>query len=174
MESKANKTAQEEPITLEEKKQGLLMNEDAIMKALANPDINEDTMETIELNFAGQTIQFRIRPLSEKEWDRCRDRNTKYAKNRRLGGIRLPESTNTVAYHSDLIYTATLEADRVKLWDNQRFWKACDVVTGVDMVDRLIPYAGKKASLVERIEILSGYHDDDDDENDSFDGTVKN
>lgn len=172
---KETKTKQDNtPMTQEEKQQALIMNEDAILRALSNPNIHEEVTETIELDFAGQLIRFRIRALSEKEWDRCRERHTRYAKNRRLGGMRLPESTNTVGYHSELILTATVEEDREKLWNNQRFWKACDVITGVDMVDKLIPLAGKKAAIVERIEILSGYHDDDDDNNDSYDETVKN
>lgn len=170
-ETKKQQQEQEQPMTQEEKQQVLVMNEDAILKALANPTY--DT-ETIELDFGGSVIKFRIRPLSEKEWDRCRERHTKYSKNRKLGGIRIPESTNTVTYHSDLIFSATVDEDREKLWNNQRFWKAADAITGVDMVDKLIPLAGKKAAIVERIEILSGYHDEDDDDADNYEETIKN
>lgn len=83
--------------------------------------------------------------------------------------MRLPESTDTTGYHSDLIYTATLDEDKKKLWDNKRLWAAVDAVTGTDMVDKLIPFAGKKQSIIERIELLSGYYDDDE-----YNATVKN
>ena len=42
-------------------------------------------------------------------------------------------------------------------------------LTGTDMVDKLIPYAGKKQAIVDRIEKLSGYDDEDD-----YEDTVKN
>lgn len=174
MDAKEIKKEQDAPMTQEEKQQTLVMNESAILRALADPNYHETITETIELDFGGTVISFRIRPLSEKEWDRCREKHTKYQRNRKLGGIKIPESTDTVNYHNELIYTATVEADRERLWDNQKFWKAANAITGTDMVDKLIPMAGKKAAIIERIELLSGYHDDDDDENDSFDETVKN
>ena len=159
------------PITQEEKQTELLMNEAEILKALTDQTQHVDRIETIEVKFGKTAIRFKIRPLSEKEWDRCRERATKYSKNRRLGGMRLPESTDTVGYHSLLIYTATVDEDKKALWDNQAFWAACNVVTGVDMVDKLIPYAGKKSQIIERIEALSGY---DEEEVNDYEDTVKN
>ena len=47
----------------------------------------------------------------------------------------------------------------------------CHVFTGTDMVDHLIPTAGKKQSIVEQIQRLSGF-DDEDEEN--YNETVKN
>lgn len=151
------------PVTPDE----LLINEEELLKALTN---NEHMVtETIEVKFGPTIFRFRIRPLSEKEWDKCRERNTKYAKNRRLGGMRLPESTNTTGYHSDLIYTATVDEDKEKLWNNKRLWAAVNAITGTDMVDKLIPFAGKKQAIVDRIEALSGYDDEDE-----YEETVKN
>ena len=82
--------------------------------------------------------------------------------------MRLPESTDTTGYHSELIYTATVDEDKKKLWDNKAFWKAVNALTGKDMVDKLIPYAGKKQAIVDRIEAISGYDDED------YDTVVKN
>ena len=157
------------PVTEQEIKEELLFNEDEILRALTDKEQHEDRVETSTVLFGKTTFSFRIRPLSEKEWDKCRERNTKYSKNRRLGGMRLPESTNTTGYHSDLIYTATVDEDKAKLWDNKRLWAAVNAVTGTDMVDKLIPYAGKKQAIVERIERLSGY-----DEDEEYEETVKN
>lgn len=155
------------PITSDE----LLINEGDILKALTEGDIHAGSIETIEckLGSVGK-FAFRIRPLSEREYDKCRERATKYAKNRRLGGMRLPESTDTTAYHTELIYTATVDEDKAKLWDNKTLWKAAGALTGRDMVDKLIPYAGVKQRIIERIESLSGF----DDEEDNYGDTVKN
>lgn len=154
------------PVTSEE----LLFNEDELLRALTDKNIHADHIETIALMLGKVEFRFRIRPLSEKEWDACRERNTKYSKNRRLGGMRLPESTNTTGYHTDLIYSATVDEDRAKLWDNKRLWQAVNAVTGRDMVDKLIPFAGKKQAIVDRIEAISGYDDDED----NYGETVKN
>ncbi|MEF9973717.1 MAG: hypothetical protein RR482_01590 [Clostridia bacterium] len=161
----------ENQATPEELRAEILMNEDDILKMLTNPVQHETQTETIDVTFGTLRFQFRIRPLSESEWDKCRERNTKYSRNRRLGGMKLPESTDTVAYHSDLIYTATVDDDKAKLWNNKRFWEACKAVTGRDMVDKLIPYAGKKAAIVERIETLSGF---DEEQVEAYEETVKN
>jgi len=157
------------PISQEELREEIAINEDEILKALTSKAQHDDRIERIEVKFGPTTFSFRIRPLSEKEWDKCRERNTRYQKNRRLGGMRLPESTDTTGYHSDLIYTATVDEDKAKLWDNKKLWAAVNAVTGTDMVDKLIPYAGKKQAIIERIEAISGY-----DEDDSYTETVKN
>lgn len=157
------------PVTQEEINEEIAFNEDDLLRALTDSNIHEELTKTIEINFGSKfKFSFRIRPVSEKEWDKCRERHTKYQKNRRLGGMRLPESTDTTGYHSELIYTATVKEDREKLWDNKRLWKAANALTGTDMVDKLIPFAGKKQAIIEQIEEISGYGDDD------YDETVKN
>ncbi len=166
--SKVNETV---TATEEELREEIAINEDDLLRLLTTNEIAETHTEVICVKVGKSSFSFRIRPLSEKEWDKCRERNTKYQKNRRLGGMKLPESTNTTGYHSDLIYTATVAEDRAKLWDNKRLWAAVNAVTGTDMVDKLIPFAGKKQAIVERIELLSGY---DDDSEDQYDETVKN
>lgn len=158
---------EETPVTTDE----LLFSESDLLKALTQND-HLSVTETIEVKFGKSAIfRFRIRPLSEKEWNECRERNTKYKKNRRLGGMKLPEETNTVGYHTLLIYTATVDEDKKKLWDNKNLWNATGALTGTDMVDKLIPYAGKKQAIVERIERLSGYDDESEEE---YEETVKN
>lgn len=160
----------EAPATPEEIREEIAFNEDEILRALTDQSHHEDLTKTIEVSLGSKAkFTFRIRPLSEKEWDKCRERNTKYQKNRRLGGMRLPESTDTTGYHSDLIYTATVAEDRAKLWDNKKLWAAVNALTGTDMVDKLIPYAGKKQQIIEQIEQISGYDDED-----NYNETVKN
>ncbi len=156
------------PITTEELQNEVAINEAELLRALTCKDHNVDTT-TIEVKFRDVVFSFRIRALSEREYDDCRERCTKYSKNRRLGNMRLPEKTDTVRYHTLLIYTATVDEDRANLWDNKTLWEAVKAVTGTDMVDLLIPTAGKKQSIVEQIEKLSGFDDED-----AFEETVKN
>lgn len=163
----ADKNQEEfEPVTPEE----LLINEDEILRALSDKDNHADSIETIEVKFGKITFRFRIRPLTEKEWDRCRERATNYKKNKRLGGFRMAESTDTTVYHTELIYAATVDEDRAKLWDNKRLWGPVNALTGRDMIDKLIPLAGKKQAIIDRIEAISGYDDDEDNEGE----TIKN
>lgn len=157
---------EDEPLTQEE----LLFSEDELLRALTEK-AHLETTETIEVVFGHTKFAFRIRPLSEREWSECRERCTKYKRNKRLGGMKLPEDTDTVAYHTLLIYTATVQEDREKLWDNKKLWKVVGALTGTDMVDRLIPYAGKKQQIIDRIERLSGYDDESEEE---YNETVKN
>lgn len=161
----------ENNLTSEEIKEDIAINEASLLKALTDSKSHPEETVKIAVNFRGVEFSFRIRPLTEREYDSCRERNTKYSKNRRLGGMRLPEKTDTVGYHASLIYTATVDEDRAKLWDNKTLWNAVNAVTGTDMVDKLIPLAGKKQAIIDQIERLSGY---DDEAEEAYDETVKN
>lgn len=162
----------EETMTEEEKQAEVAINEGELLKLLSTDDHVDET-KVIEVKRGKFTFRFRVRALSEREMDMCREKNTKYSKNRRLGGMRMPEKTDTVGYHTLVIYTATVKEDREKLWDNKTLWDAAKpvCVTGTDMVDRLIPLAGKKQAIFEQIEKLSGFDDDDEEE---YEDTVKN
>lgn len=157
------------PMTPEEVREEMLINERDILSSLMGKDDEKKEADTLRIDVRRPSdkktlFSFRIRALEEHEYNRCREKHTKYKKNGRFGGIKIPEQTNTVMYHSELIYTATIEEDRKLLWDNKKFWDAANVITGVDMVEKLIPYAGVKQRIVEKIEELSGYSDDDDDD----------
>lgn len=159
------------PMTTEEIQDAVVFNENDLLKALKGEGDHTDETKEIKCTYRNAAFTFRIRALSEREYDSCRERSTKYQKNRRLGGMRLPEKTDTVGYHTLLIYTATVEEDKKKLWDNKKLWEACNAITGTDLVDILIPTAGKKQSIVDEIERLSGF---DEEEEAAYNETVKN
>ena len=160
-----------EPITEEEKKEFLAFNEAELLKALKGEDDHVEETKTIKIKFRSAQFTFRIRGLSEKEYNECHEMATTYQKNKRLGGMRLPEKTDTVKYHTLLIFKATVDADKAKLWNNKNLWAAVNAVTGTDLVDILIPEAGKKQAIVEQIEKLSGFDDEAEEE---YNDTVKN
>lgn len=118
-------------------------------------------------------LSFRIRPLSEAEFQHCREQNTRYKAAKQYGGIKLPEKTDTVGYRSALIIAATVEEDRKKLWNNPKLLEGLHVIRATEAVDKILR-SGEKDRLVERIEEISGYTDADDDDYMTAEETAKN
>ncbi|WP_270618831.1 phage tail assembly chaperone [Paenibacillus macerans] len=146
----------------------LLENETDILRGLleAASDAVEER-KTIEISRKGKVLfRFRIRPLSEEEYNACRDKATKYKKNRRLGGIKMPEDTDTARFRSNLIYEATDSEDRKKVWDNKKAWEQLNVLSGVQLIDKVL-LPGEKEAIIEQIDRLSGYDLDDEEDNEA-------
>ena len=120
--------------------------------------------KNIEVVRGGVTyFKFRIRPLTEQEYEQCKKKATKYVRNKQLG-IKMPEDTNGVLYRSLLIYTATDAEDRKKTWDNRQLWTALEgagkeVLTATDAIDAVL-MPGEKAAIVEQIDLISGFQND--------------
>ena len=120
--------------------------------------------KNIEIVRGGVTyFSFRIRPLTEREYEQCKKKATKYVRNKQLG-IKMPEDTNAVKYRSELIYCATTDEDKKKTWDNKQLWRALedigkDILTGTDVIDAVL-MPGEKAAIVDKIDALSGYNGD--------------
>ena len=100
-------------------------------------------------------LEFRVRPISEVESQQCHKNATKYAKTK-PGQPRIPLETNTALFRSYLIYTATIDEDRAKTWDNRKAMDAMNILHGVDMIDHVL-LAGEKARVLEQIDEISGY-----------------
>lgn len=152
----------------------LLDNEADILRGLleAAADATEER-KTIEIARKGKVLfRFRIRPLSEAEYNACRDKATKYKKNRRLGGIKMPDDTDTARYRSLLIYEATDPEDRKKVWDNKTAWDQLGVISGVQLIDKVL-LPGEKEAIIEQIDRLSGFDLDDEEAGDA-EKVVKN
>lgn len=108
-------------------------------------------------------FKFRIKPLSEAEYNACRKAHTKYNKNKQLG-IVVAEDTDNVRYRCQLIYNATVQEDRESLWDNKRAWEAYRakghmIKNGLDIIEFALK-AGEKDQIVDLIDEISGYKDD--------------
>ena len=135
-------------------------NEDDLLTGLlAAASYKDDEDENVEIVISRRgkdLFSFRIHPLSEDDFNRCRKRCTKYVKSKTQGGIRVPEEVDTVKYRCMLIYEATVPEDRAKIWDNKKLWKAKDLATGVEAVDILLK-AGEKNAICEKLDAISGY-----------------
>ena len=135
------------------------MYENDILKGLmtaANFKDEEENIKAIEIARNDVVLfTFHVRPLSEEEYQTCKEKNTKYVRNKQLG-IKFPENTDSVRYRSALIYQATTAEDKSKIWDNKEAWKALDVLSGTDLIDKIL-LAGEKDAVLEIIDQISGY-----------------
>ena len=148
----------------EEKKDYMVQNEDVILQDVAGV---LEAMETIieykvfEVIRDGKKLfSFRVRGLDDSEFEKCRDQATKVAKDRRLGSLAVPREFNSAKFNSLIIYTATHPDDKKVIWDNKDLWAKADVVTGWQLVDKVLK-RGEKEKCIELIEELSGYSEED-------------
>lgn len=145
------------------KNQIRLHEEDFLQGLLLAAEYKDDESELvpIEINRSDKLLfSFRIRPLGESEYDECKKRHTRYVRNKQLG-IRLPEDTNSVKYRCELIYHATVEEDRNKLWDNKLAWEKLNakggyIFSGIDVIEHVLK-AGEKDRVVAEIDRISAY-----------------
>lgn len=105
-------------------------------------------------------FKFTIHALSEGDYSAARKKHTKYVRNKQFG-MKLPDDTDTTRYRSQLIYMATNEEDRDKLWNNKTVWeglrnKGFPVANALDVIECTLK-AGEKDKILEIIDEISGY-----------------
>lgn len=140
----------------------VLMNEDELLRGLIDAGTEkekESAYKRIQIKRGGVLkFEFRIRPISEEESLACHDHATKFAPRKR-GQPKREIETNLAKFRSWLIYTATVDEDRAKTWDNKKAQEALNVLTGVDMIDMVL-LSGEKDRIIDEINEISGYGDD--------------
>lgn len=122
-------------------------------------------------------FEFHVTGLSEREYIKCKNKWTKYVRNKNLG-ITMPEKTDNARYRAAIIYEATIPKDREKLWDNKKVWQALraqdkQIVTGLDVIEECLK-AGEKDSVIDVIDRLSGYDDNIEEVAGDLSDTIKN
>lgn len=115
-------------------------------------------------------FSFTINALDDEQVENCRDQSTKTVKDRRLGNLAVPRDFNSAKFNSLMIYTATVSEDKKVLWDNKALWQKAGVVTGWQLIDKVL-LRGEKDAVISLIEELSGYKDED---SESTQTTLKN
>ena len=124
-----------------------LMNESDLLRGLlaaASEKDSESAYERIQIRRGGVLkFEFRIRPISEEESLKCRDHATKFAP-RKKGQPK-----------------QAIETNMAKTWDNKQAQEALNILQGVDMVDAVL-LSGEKDRIIDRINEISGYDDDQD------------
>lgn len=164
---KMNEEVIEERVYTEEESnnQVMMFEKDIIAGLIAAADYKTEEQQKIEIVRNGKLFfSFTIRPLGEEEYNQCKKKHTKYVKNKRLG-ITVEQDVNTVKYRDALIYQATIDTDREKLWDNKKVWsslseKGIQIVSPLDVIEFTLR-SGEKGRIIEAIDKLSGYDDND-------------
>lgn len=137
--------------------------EDFIQGLIEASEFASEEKQRIEIIRDGRLyFAFSIRPLSSQEYDMCKKKHTKYVRNKQYG-VKIPEDTDRVKYQSEIIYRATVDEDRAKLWDNRKVWSAINakndrIMNGLDVIEYTLK-AGEKDRILEAIDNLSGYGD---------------
>ena len=102
----------------------------------------------IEIKRNGAVVlSFRIRPMGEDEYLKCKKDNTNYKRNKQLG-TRVAESVDAARYRAQLIYEATVEEDRDKIWDNRDAWKNLRISADYGGCSKKLIEAGGKTTLM--------------------------
>lgn len=117
--------------------------------------------ETVNINIqrnGKQYFSFHIRPLTEEEYLKASEKATSFERNKQLG-IKIPTERNDALYRSILIHTATVDEDRKVLWDNEEARKHFDVLSGLDVIDKVL-LPGEKLAVTNKIDEVSGYGTD--------------
>lgn len=155
---------EEREFTKEQDANQLRVNEEDFLQGLIDAaGYAAEERQRIEIARKGKVLfAFSIRPLSESEYNDCKKKHTKYVRNRSLG-IKMPEDTDNVKYRADLIYRATIDEDKEKLWDNKKIWEALrdkdmQIVSPLDVIEYSLK-AGEKDEVIDCIDKLSGYSD---------------
>ena len=138
-----------------------MFENDFISGLIAAAGFRTEETKHLEIVRAGVLyFAFDIRALGEEEYNKCKTKHTKYVRNKQLG-IKLPEDTDTVKYRCAIIYQATVDADRAKLWNNKQIWdalnsKGCQIMNGLDVIEYAL-MSGEKEKVIDEIDKLSGY-----------------
>lgn len=172
-ESNIHEKIEDKVFTQEESNNQMRVFEDDILKGMLAAS-NFPNTETLQIEIArGNTVYFTfgIHALTEEQYERAKKKATRFVRNKQLG-ITMPEETDNSLYRSLLIYFATNETDRKKTWDNKRLWTALegagkDVLTGTDVIN-LVLMPGEKAMVIEQIDHISGF------QNDNLEEVIKN
>lgn len=87
--------------------------------------------------------------------------DTKYVRNKQIG-VKFAEETDNAKFRSSLIYHATVEEDRNKLWDNKQVWNGLiaqghQIVTALDVIEAVL-LGGEKDRIIDEINKMSGFN----------------
>lgn len=157
----------EKDFTEEETRQQIRENENDLLESLfAAADYAANEELTFEIKRGGKFFfSFTVTPLSEETMFKLRRKYTNYAKNRRTG-IKVADDLDIAKYRCSVIYNSTVARDKEKIWDNQELQeglkrKGYHIINALDVVESLL-LPGEKEKIMEALDRLGGYMDDED------------
>ncbi len=154
----------------------ILMNEKDLLAGLLELGKTKDRPENyrkIQIKRNKKVLlEFRIRPISEDEVQMCLKKANKYTAAKH-GQPRKLISTDNTKFRSLTIYTATVDEDRAKIWDNEKAQEAYDIFEGWEMIDKVL-LVGEKDRILDVIDEISGIVPEAEDEGENAEKTAKN
>lgn len=129
------------------------ITEQNIVDALLNAAEFRTNSEHRKITIARAGFSFEIRGVNEDQVKRAQKLST-------LNRGRRDEQTDWGRYSAHLIYAATIDDDKKRLWDNKSVWDALNAVNGADVVYKCLTPA-ERAKIVTVVEELSGYDETD-------------
>ena len=139
----------------------VLMDEDTLLKGILEASkfkTDTENQKLIQIRRKGKLLfQFHVRPLEEDEVQTCRKQATKFMANPQNRHLKMEVDVDYVKLRSLKIYTATVENDRAKTWDNPALKDKLNAITGADVIDKVL-MAGEKDEICDAIDDISGYN----------------
>ena len=122
---------------------------DALIASVAlRPDANEKLVSIQIPRGDKMSINFKIGSINTDQLQKCYRQNTK---NR---GLRT-EEVQWSRLNAQILFEATVEEDRTRLWQNKKLWKTWNLTNGVECVRKLLTDAEIEA-VVKEITDLGG------------------
>lgn len=162
-DGKGTETVRDEEFSVEETQNQLRTKEEDIIAAMLSA-AEYKTEETVTIKIIRdkkEYFSFKVHALGEEEANQSRKRWTKYVRNKQIG-IKFAEETDSSKFRSSLIYKATVDGDRERLWDNKQVWKGLiakgyQIVTALDVIEAVL-LGGEKDMIIDQINKLSGFN----------------
>ncbi len=147
---------------------------DYIAGFLKAAEMIENSVKTVRIERKGQLLfTFKVHALSEQDMSDARKMATTFMRNPR--GKKLPpieKEFNSALANSCIIYLATVDEDKKRLWDNQKLKEKLDVIgTGYELIDKVL-LPGEKSAVIDVIDDLCGYSGDDELDSDEADNDI--
>ena len=134
-----------------------------LVEALLQAADFESDITSVDIRRGGKYyFTVHIRPISDEETRIARKKATKMVRN--PAGKKLPKiegEFNDVIFNSWIIYLATTEEDKKKIWGNKQVMDKFDILEPVYTIDKLLTF-GEKTALADTVAEISGMNDDDD------------
>ena len=128
---------------------------DALLEA-ANYSLTEDgkkiQREIVITRKEKVLFTFRIEPIDEDTFRKCRRQNTRNKGKR-------SEEIDESRWAAQIIYEATIDTDKERLWKNREAWQRLNVASGVDVVN-IVLTPGEKSAILEELLRIGSYNDD--------------
>lgn len=136
---------------------------DMIAGFLKASEVFNEAKKTVEIRRAGQLLfKFTVRPYTTEQLEAAQKKATTLGKNPK--GPKYPKIVtkyDSKTAESYLIYLCTVDEDKAKFWDNPQFKDRFDVMEGYELVDKVL-LPGEKQGIIELLDTLGGYSDDDE------------